>query len=154
MSLVSAFPGLSHGLSPATSPAIHFPSHPSPCPAAHNRLAPAIYSSTKAKNAPTTRPRSALDRGAPPKITDGVAECVGLLAVVAGGIDVGPTDGGTTDGGTTDGGTDPDGAKDPETTAREPCLVHAQTRHGLVSKSVSLSTEIGCLATHQTQRHR
>ena len=109
--------GSSLGLGPAPSPAIHL----SPCLAAHNRLAPAIYSSTKAKNAPTTRPISALDRGAPPRITEGVAECVGLLAVVAGGgVDVDPTD----------SGTDADGAEDPETAAWESWLAHAQTGMG------------------------
>ena len=141
MSLVSTFPGSSLGLGPAPSPAIHL----SPCLAAHNRLAPAIYSSTKAKNAPTTRPISALDRGAPPRITEGVAECVGPLAVVAGGgVDVGPTD----------GSTDADGAEDPETAAWESWLAHAQTGHGLALMSLSLPTNVGCVVAHQPQRHR
>ena len=106
---------------PSTIARIHLSSHSSPCPAAHNRLAPAIYSSTKAKKAPTTRPISALDRGAPPRTTEGVAACVGLLAVVAAGsVAVDPTD----------SGTDADGAEDPETAAWEPWLAHAQTGMG------------------------
>ncbi len=101
-------------MSLSNTPAIH--SHSSLTLCSSTQLTrPHIYSNTKAKNAPTTSPRSALDRGAPPSITDGVAEFVGLLAVVAtGNVAVGSTDG------------DAD-AEDPETAAWGCWLAHAQT---------------------------
>ena len=60
MSLVSAFPGLSRGLSLATSPATHFPSYPSPCLAAHNRLALPSTAAQKQRTRPRQDPNPPL----------------------------------------------------------------------------------------------